>query len=303
MNRAKSNYLKVGITVVLAVIILLYGIAFLKSFKIDVETNDLIVFFTDVNGLKEGDPVSVNGVPKGKVTTIELSGDSVKVSFLLGKDVTLKKDYNITVSMLELMSGKQVSIKPGKSNELADVTKPLTGAKANDVVALIETMNNVGDEVKSVAMKMDSTIDNLNLVVYNINDIVGDPALKSDIKSTAGNFNAAAINLNSLLVENRTNLRNLTAKLNNIVDNVDNTVSDAKPEFKQTITDIRSLTMRLDSIAISMNQFIVDTRDTSGTVGKLISNDKLYENLNSTVISLDKLIKEINKKGIRLRLF
>lgn len=303
MNRAKSNYLKVGITVVLAVIILLYGIAFLKSFKIDVETNDLIVFFTDVNGLKEGDPVSVSGVPKGKVTTIELVGDSVKVSFLLGKDVTLKKDYNITVSMLELMSGKQVSIKPGKSNELADVTKPLTGAKANDVVALIETMNNVGDEVKSVAMKMDSTIDNLNLVVYNINDIIGDPALKSDIKSTAGNFNAAAINLNSLLVENRTNLRNLTAKLNNIVDNVDNTVSDAKPEFKQTITDIRSLTMRLDSIAISMNQFIVDTRDTSGTVGKLISNDKLYENLNSTVISLDKLIKEINKKGIRLRLF
>lgn len=303
MNRNKSNYLKVGITVVIAIIILLYGISFLKSFKIDVETNDLVVFFNDVNGLKDGDPVSVNGVPRGKVTSIELVGDSVKVSFKLGKDVVLRKDYNITVAMIELMSGKQILVKPGKSHEPADLSKPLTGAKANDVVTLIETMNLVGDQVKTIAMKMDSTIDNLNETVNNINGIVGDPGLKSDIKSTAGNFNAAAINLNSMLVENRNNIRNLTARLNNIADNVDNTVTESKPEFKQTITDIRSLTARIDSIAVSLNQFIYDTRDSSGTVGKLISDGKLYENLNSTVLSLNKLIKQINTKGIRLRLF
>ncbi|RPI14239.1 MAG: MCE family protein [Ignavibacteriae bacterium] len=303
MNRTRSNYLKVGITVVLAVVILLYGIAFLKSFKVDVETNDLIAYFTDINGLKEGDPVSVNGVPKGKVTAIDLAGDSVKVSFRLGKDVLLKKDYNITVAMIELMSGKQIAIKPGKSHELADITKPLTGSKANDVITLIETMNNVGDQVSAVAMKMDSTIESLNLAVKNINDIVGDPGLKSDIKSTAGNFNAASINLNSLLVENRNNLRNLTSRLNSIADNVDNTITDAQPEIKETMGDIRSLTSRLDSIAFSLNQFITDTRDPEGTVGKLISDDKLYENLNKTVISLDKLIKQINNKGIRLRLF
>jgi phospholipid/cholesterol/gamma-HCH transport system substrate-binding protein len=303
MNRTRSNYLKVGITVVLSVVILLYGIAFLKSFKIDVETNDLVVFFYDVNGLKEGDPVSVNGVPRGKVTSIELTGDSVKVSFKLGKDVILKKDYNITVAMIELMSGKQISIKPGKSQELVDISKPLAGSKANDVVALIESMNNVGDQVKIVAMKMDSTVDNLNTAVENINSIVGDPGFKSDIKSTAGNFNAAAINLNSLLIENRNSLKSLTAKLNNIADNVDNTVSETTPEFKQTISDIRFLTSRIDSVAISLNQFISDTRDSTGTVGKLLSDDKLYENLNKAVVSLDKLIKQIKKKGVNISIF
>lgn len=303
MNRTSSNYLKVGVTVVLAVIILLYGIAFLKSFKVDVETNELVVYFTDVNGLKEGDPVSVNGVPKGKVNTIELAGDSVKVSFRLGNDVVLKKDYIMTVSMIELMSGKQISVKPGKSTELADLSKPLTGAKANDVVTLIETMNDVGDQVKGIAIKMDSTIMNFNTAVNNINEIVGDPSLKSDIKSTAGNFNAASINLNSLLVENRNSLRTLTQRLNSIADNVDNTVSETRPEIKETMGDIRLLTSRLDSIAFSFNQFIIDTRDSNGTVGRLITDDKLYDNLNMTVTSLDKLIKQINKKGIRLRLF
>jgi phospholipid/cholesterol/gamma-HCH transport system substrate-binding protein len=303
MNRTRSNYLKVGITVFLSVIILLYGIAFLKDFKIDLQTNDLVVYFTDVNGLKEGDPVSVNGVPKGKVSTIELAGDSVKVSFNLSKDVVIKKDYNITVAMIELMSGKQVSVKPGKSKELADITRPLSGAKANDVVTLIETMNNVGDKVQNIVGKMDTAIDNVSKAVNSINDIVGDPVLRSDIRTTTGNFSSASQNLNLLVLENRENLRSLTSRLNDIANSVDNTVTETRPELKETIGDIRQLTSRLDSVAFNLNQFVIDTRDTNSTVGKLVSDDKLYENLNKTVLSMNKLINEIKKKGIRLRLF
>jgi phospholipid/cholesterol/gamma-HCH transport system substrate-binding protein len=303
MNRTRSNYLKVGITVLMAIFILLYGIAFLKGFKVDLETNDLIAYFADVNGLKEGDPVSVNGVPKGKVKTIELEGDSAKVFFQLSKDVVLKKDYIVTVAMIEVMSGKQITVKPGKSHELADMNKPLTGAKTNDIITMIETMNNVGDKVQTMAAKIDTAIDNISLAIKSINDIVGDPMLRSDIRSTTSNFSAASQNFNALVLENRENLRSLTSRLNDIANSVDNTVTETRPELKETIGDIRLLTSRLDSVAYNLNQFVVDTRDTNSTVGKLISDDRLYENLNKTVISMDKLIKEIKKKGIRLRLF
>lgn len=303
MNRTRSNYLKVGITVLISVFILLYGIAFLKDFKADFETNDLVVYFAEVNGLKEGDPVSVNGVPMGKVKMIELTGDSVKVSFQLSKNVILKKDYNITVAMIELMSGKQISVKPGKSNELIDITRPLSGARANDVVTLIETMNNVGDKVQGIAAKMDTAIDNISMAVNSINGIVGDPMLRADIRSTTSNFSAASQNFNALVLENRENLRSLTSRLNDIANSVDNTVTETRPELRETIGDIRQLTSRLDSVAFNLNQFVIDTRDTNSTVGKLVSDDRLYENLNKTVISMDKLIKEIKKKGIRLRLF
>ncbi len=304
MKNDKRVLLKVGLTVIISILIVLYGVAFLKDAKFSLETNDLVVYFSDVNGLKEGDQVSVNGVPKGKVKKIELAnGDSVKVEFFLAKDVTLKKDYSVSVAMIELMSGKQIFIKPGVSTEPADITKPLVGARSNDVVSLISTMNEVGDNVKRISYKLDTAINNLDKTILNINDIAGDDGLKSNIKGTAGNFHTASRNLNLMIAETRNNINSLTSRLNGVATNLDNTVTETKPELKETIEDIRELTSKVDSLAVNLNSFVLNARDTNSTVGKLFGEDKMYENLNKTILNINKLVRKIEKDGIRLRLF
>ncbi len=304
MDKDKKTLLKVGISIVVSIILLLWGVAFLKDMKIGLETNDLVVYFSDVNGLKEGDPVSVNGVSKGKVTTIELApGDSVKVEFTLSKDVTLKKDYDVSVAMIELMSGKQIYIKPGVSKEEADITRPLVGAKTNDIVGLIGTMNEVGEDVKLITKKLDTAMTQMSTTVNHINSIVGDDGLKSNIKGAASNFNVASRNLNLMLSETRNSLNSLAGRLNNIATNVDNTVIDTKPELKQTFEDVRTLTSRLDSLTINLNALVINASDSNSTVGKLLSEDVMYENVNKALLSINKLVRKIEKDGIRLRLF
>jgi phospholipid/cholesterol/gamma-HCH transport system substrate-binding protein len=303
MNGDKRYTVKVGITVLVSIIILLYGIAFLKSFKIGLQTNDLVVYFQEVNGLKTGDPVSVNGVTKGKVEDIKLTGDSVRVSFNLSKDVELKKDYVITVAMIELMSGKQILVKPGRDVQAADITKPLIGSRSADVVTLISSMNTISDDIKDFTAKLNHTIDDLNIVIRDINDLTGDERFRSDIKSTASNFNSASKNLDVLLEENRASLKTLTMHLNEIADNVDNTLTDTRPELKQTFSDIKVLTNRLDSLTMNLNEFVSSAKDTSSSVGRFMSSDEFYTNLNKTVLSIDKLVKEIKNKGIKLRIF
>jgi phospholipid/cholesterol/gamma-HCH transport system substrate-binding protein len=91
--------------------------------------------------------------------------------------------------------------------------------------------------------------------------------------------------------------------LNSIADNVDKTVIETKPDLKQTFDDIRDLTNRLDSIAANFNGILLNARDSSSTVGKLLTDDQLYNNLNKTLVSLDKLIKQIKEKGIKLSIF
>ena len=304
MKNDKRILLKVGLTVIISILIVLFGIAFLKETKIGILTNDLVVYFNDVNGLKEGDQVSVNGVAKGKVKKIELtSGDSVKVEFFLAKDVVLKKDYSVSVAMIELMSGKQIYIRPGLSNEPADISKPLVGARNTDVVSLIGTLNEVGSQVKHITNKLDTAIDNLDATVLEIKDIVGDEDLKSNIKGTASNFNIASRNLNLMLAQTRENINSLTDRLNNVAANLDNTVTETKPELKQTISDIRDLTAKVDTLAANLNSFVNSAKDTNSTIGKLVSEDDVYDNLNETIININKLIKKIEKDGIRLRLF
>ncbi len=299
---AKRNF-KVGITVVVSVFIVLYGIVFLKDIKIGLETRDLTVYFTDVNGLKEGDPVSVNGVTKGKITKISLENDSVRVDFNLAKDIKLRKDYKVSVTMIELMSGKQIYIRPGTSADMADITKPLVGEKSNDVVALIGTMNDIGEQVKIITSDLGKTTEKLNTAIDNINSLVGDEGLKANIRGTASNFNAASKNLDVMIADTRKSISSLTLSLNHVVDNVGSTVDETRPELKETVQDIKALTIKLDSLTDNLNSVVSSTKDTNSTVGKLMTQDDIYENLNKTIISIDKLVKQIKKDGIKLKIF
>jgi phospholipid/cholesterol/gamma-HCH transport system substrate-binding protein len=304
MDKDKKTLLKVGITLVVSIVMLLWGIAFLKDLKFGLETNDLVVYFNDVNGLKEGDPVSVNGVTKGKINKIELApGDSVRVDFSLSKEVTLKKDYSVAVAMIELMSGKQIYIKPGTSKETADISRPLVGDRNIDMISIISTMNQVGQDVKMITSKLDTSMTKLMVSLDHINGIVGDDALKSNIKGAASNFNDASRNLNLMLADTRASINSLTSRLNNIAMNVDNTVSETKPELKETMQDIRLLTARLDSLTININSLVVGVKDTNSTVGKLLTEDDMYGNINKALLNINKLVRKIEKDGIRLRLF
>lgn len=304
MDKDKKTLLKVGITVAVSIIVLLWGIAFLKDLKFGLETNELVVYFSDVNGLKEGDPVSVNGVTKGKITSIQLApGDSVKVDFSLSTEVTLRKDYDVSVAMIELMSGKQIYIKPGTSKENADITKPLVGSKTNDIVGLIGTMHEVGADVKLITRKLDTAMTKMTITVDHVNSIVGDDGLKSNIKGAASNFNLASRNLNLMLADTRNSINSLTLKLNNIATNVDNTVTDTKPEIKQTMEEVRLLTARLDSLTINLNNLVLGANDSNSTVGKLLTEDDMYENINKALLNINSLVKKIEKDGIRLKLF
>jgi len=201
------------------------------------------------------------------------------------------------------MSGKQIAVKPGKSTELADISKPLVGTPSSDIVTLITTMNEIGSDVKQLATRLNGTVDKLDEVITGINDITGDERFKNDIKGTAMNFNVASQNLNAMLEENRLSLKSLTGRLNSIADNLDETILETKPELKNTISDIRDLTGRVDSLTFNLNQLVLDTRDSNSTVGKLLTDDEFYINLNKTILSINKLVKKIEKDGIRLRLF
>ncbi|HMR00333.1 MAG TPA: hypothetical protein PKE39_15025, partial [Ignavibacteria bacterium] len=98
-------------------------------------------------------------------------------------------------------------------------------------------------------------------------------------------------------------INSLTLKLNNIATNVDSTVTDTKPEFKETMQDVRVLTSRLDSLTINLNNLVLGANDSNSTVGKLLTEDEMYDNINKALLNINKLVKKIEKDGIRLKLF
>lgn len=303
MSERKFSEIKVGIFVFLAAFLVLATLFWAKGFIVSKDQIDVIAYFKNVSGLNIGDPVTVNGVRKGKVQKFDLEGDSVRVELSLEKSVKIKKDYKIEIAMLELMAGKQVLINPGVSKDEIDYKQPLIGETGSDITAMMKNVNEITQDIKGLLKKFDKTADGLNESIKNINDIVGDKNMTGNLKTTMSNLNIASRNLNMLLSENRVSFKEITGKVGKSIDNVNGILDENGPQVKSTFKDIQTLTTRVDTLITSINTVVNDLQMQKGSMGKFMYDDKFYENLNKSLMEIEKLTKKIRKDGIKINLF
>ena len=303
MFRKKFSELKVGLFVLIAVIIVLATIFWARGFLMTRSQMEMVAYFQKTSGLNEGDPVSVKGVEMGRVSSIELVGDSIRVDFTLDETVKVKEDYKIEIAMLELMGGKKLYITPGKSSVEIDYSKPLYGRNSVDFLSLMNSVSELSVEVKTLIQDFSKTNDRLTEVLINVNDIVGDRQMKMDLKSTASNFEVTSRNLNALVSENRVSLRNLTGKVDYTIDNVNEVMDGSSPEIKATLKEMHALTTKVDTLVTNLNVIVLDIHNQESSVGKFMYDEEFYENINKTLKEIEELTKKIRKEGVKINLF
>ena len=295
--------IKVGLFVLIAIVIIISVMFWAKGFVVNRDLAERKAYFHNVSGLSVGDNVTVNGVRKGKVKEIALEGDSVAITFTIEKEVKLRKDYKIEVIMTELMGGKTLFVSPGKSDEEIPEDVPLFGVSSGDIGEIIRNATNISQELKDLLSKFGNTNENINQVLANLNDVVGDKNVQKNIKSTLSKFQETSRNLNLLVKENRTSIRNLTDKAGKTLDNVNGILDENSPEFKKTFAQIQTLTAKVDSLVSSVNIITSDIALRKSGLGKFIYDDKFFDNLNSTLLEIEKLSKKIREEGVKINLF
>jgi ABC-type transporter Mla subunit MlaD len=157
--------------------------------------------------------------------------------------------------------------------------------------------------VKELVTKFDNATDNLNKVLLNVNDIVGDQNVKSDLKSTLSNIAVTSRNLNVLVAENKNTLKELTHKIGNTVDNVNGLVGETSPNLQNTFKDVQALTSRVDTLIGNLNLIVSDVQSQKSGVGKFMHDDRFFDNLNKTLEEIQTLSKKIRKDGVKINLF
>jgi phospholipid/cholesterol/gamma-HCH transport system substrate-binding protein len=263
----------------------------------------MIAYFTSVSSLNFGDPVSVNGVIKGKVKSIELEGDSVKIEFSLEKGVIIRTDYTIEVASPELMAGKTIYIKPGKDSKEIDYSKPLIGIQGADVSTIMKTASDMAGDVKTLIGKFNKTADNLDLLLVNINELVGDKRMQGDLKNTISNLSVTSRSLDGLVIDSRKNVNNLSENADKTLKSVNTLLDDTSPEIKSTFKDVQSLTTKFDSLVTNLNLIIGDIQQQKSGVGKFLYDDKFFNNLNKLVEEVERLSAKIRKDGVKINIF
>ena len=303
MENKKFAEFKVGLFVFIAILVVFLTLFWVKGFSVSLTEQSYEVYFEKVSGINEGDQVSVNGVRKGKIDKIELAGDSVRIRFNLDKTIKLRNDYNIYIAATELTGGKVLYVEPGKSSVEVAPEQALHGTPGADFSTLMNSVQDITDNVKTLLGEFKKSNDNLNNVLANVNDIVGDANMKSNLKTTLSNLSLSSQNLNQLVSESRNGISGLTSRLGKTVDNVDIVIGDNSKELKNTLNEIQTLTTTVDTLVSNLNLVVMDINNKNKGIGKFISDDKFFDKMNNTLSEIEKLTKNIRTKGVKLNIF
>lgn len=288
----KTNELKVGLAVIISLVILVGGIMWGKGFRLSSSRYAVQVIFTSVGGMENGANVMANGVIKGRVKNIEFLDGNILVTASIDKDVRIYTDYMVTIESPTVMAGNALSIYTGTERPEISIDLPLRG---DDPMS----MSAVAGEVKEFAAKIEVTLGNLNSLLVNMNTVVGDTANQANLNKLLTEAAESARQTSQLLSENRHQISESLDKLDTILENTTEITETANARMGQTLDGVDSAMVAIEDLAVGIRMFISRLENENSTVGKLLTDDKLYIRLTETLAEVDSLSKSLRTKGLR----
>ncbi len=297
MKDQRKVEIKVGITVIIALIIFFWILGWAKNFSFTKKENFVKVRFDNVAGLEIGDYVTVNGVKKGNVQDIKVEDKDVLVTLSVNKDVDLKSDAVFGIAMVDLMGGKKIDIKPGNSSEPLDYSKIQNGIFYSDIPEVMSFVGSLESDLV-VALK------NVNITLNSANKYLTNQKLNNDLKNSLSNLSQITEKLNLMIDENRTNLRKLTQNSVDVTNQAKDFIAQNKENISSSISEANGILKKTDTLITKLNDFTNDINSRKNNLGKIMYDDKLYDNLTQSIKQVNELtkilIEQLQNKGFKV---
>jgi phospholipid/cholesterol/gamma-HCH transport system substrate-binding protein len=296
---------KVGLIVLVAVALFVYGFNFLKGINVFKKETKIYAVFVKNDGLLEASPLMISGYKVGQVTKLDLikkdTSYNVLVTFVLNENISIPKNSIARLVSQDLLGTKAVALELGDSQLMVKNGDTLT-------TAFQEALSSeVRKELQPLKVKIEGLVGSMDSVVDIVNEIMNQDVRKSLVESFTSIKNAvisleqSTNKVNSLINQEEGTIVSILSKINsitkNIADNnqkidlmIDNfaAISDsvAKSNIKQTIENTnKALTQA--------NILLAEVSEGKGSLGKLLKDPSLYNNLNKSAKDLDMLMKDL----------
>ncbi len=290
-----SNESKVGALAAIAITFLVLGYNYMAGRgSLFSKKYTLNVILDNVNEISTSTPVLFNGYKVGNVTDIEMAEPqgNFKVYFVINEDIEIPSFSSIKVSSA-LLGGKALNLVMSKQSKLADNGQTLLSIKDTTIM---ESVSNVlkplNAKINSIVTSLDSLLANgeLNKSIANLN---------SSLKS----FTRTSDNASALLEQNMPKLTGILSNVESITSNLKNNnerISLIMANLKTTTDNLAALKLKetveqANATLAKVSELMDKINKGEGSLGLLVNDKALYNNLNNTAADLDKLLKDLNK--------
>ncbi len=290
---------KVGIFTVL-VLLIGWGVArYLKGAEIFSNTHKYYAYYAQVGGLQPASRVVINGVKVGTVSSVVLNEDPAKGVEL---ELSVDKCFNIPVDSRAkiftdgLMGGKAVEIIYGESHDIIPNEGTITTEVSADLFEMAGSeLGALKDQLAEVVERLTKTLDGVNTIIDTNSD---------NLAGIIANVNSVTGNINEMLASEKANLEqalsSLSAFSKSLGDNageIDTMVSNLT-KFSEQLSE-SNLVAELEGVMSQVDEALSAINNAEGSVGKLLRDTELYDNLTSASDNLSVLLEDLKANPSR----
>lgn len=298
-----SKEIKTAILVIAALLLVIFGYNYLKGNNLLDKSKILYATYDNVEGLAPSSQVTINGLPVGRVLSIDFADASGKlvVKFVVEKEFEFSNQSLARVYGGGLIGGKSLAIEPSyEKGRAAKSGDTLPGEMDEGIMEL------VNERLTPLQRQVEKVIGDTDSLLVNVNSVL-DRDTRANLRDAIANFTEASLALKGISKNVNTTLAQNQEKLDRTFTNLD-TMSENFAVLSDSLSKVQVGRMVAD-----LEKTIADFKDISnklnspeGTVGKLLNDEQLYLNLDRTANQMGDLLQDMKlnpKRYVHFSLF
>lgn len=292
MKKIFNKEFAIGLSVIVAILILIFGIDFLKGINLFKPAHYYIAYYDNVDELTVSSPVLINGYKVGQVREVNFNykkPGKIEVVMALDKNLLLPEG-TVAEMGTTMLSGARIELAMGAGPGMIPSGGEVpTGVKAGLMSAVQDVMPAVG----GILPKVDS-------LLYNLNMLVADPALTASIQRLDGitdNLLATTQGLNATMNNQVPRLASNTVKITQSLDTIVGNIGQLSYQLKTL--PLNATMDNVNQLTENLSQFSRQLNDKNSTLGLLTSDPELYNRITQVSADIDSLLVDIKKNPKR----
>ena len=292
----KNKEIKIALVAIVGILVMYFGINFLKGISIFSHESFYYMTFEDIQGMGTSTPIYADGYKVGTV-------DAIEYDYSQQKPIRVKADIS---QELRIPEGSQAEIQKDLMGNLQ-----VNLLLANNPRQRIEPGSTIPGVVNSGAMgkvaemvpSIEKMLPKIDSILGSLNTLLSDPALATSlhhVQTTTGNLALSSQQLNQLLANLNKSVPGLMTKANGVLDNADKLTGNL------ATLDVQGTLERVNRTVANAEAFTKKLNSDKGTLGLLLNDKQLYTNLNSTMRDADSLVVDLKqhpKRYVHFSLF